>query len=72
MSYMFHDCINLKNLNISSFDAEKVIYIAGIFYGCPDNIIESNKSIFKNFVEDELNMVENLNESIIYNKYNKA
>ncbi len=34
MSYMFHDCRELKNLDVSSFNTAKVTKMSNMFYGC--------------------------------------
>ena len=38
MEGMFYNCVNLNNLDLSSFDSKNVAYIRSIFYACPDNI----------------------------------
>ena len=54
MSYLFSHCQNLDYLNLSSFDTDKVNKIEGIFFRCKKNIIESNKSKFNKFNEDDM------------------
>ena len=53
MSEIFKGCINLINLNISSFITANVSNIDGIFKNCKEKIIDSNKSRFENFYFDE-------------------
>ena len=54
MKNMFRECNNLKDLQISSFDTQKVKEIYGIFYKCQKKIIESNLYLFKNFDYEDL------------------
>ena len=49
MQYMFSGNNNLENLNLSTFDSNKTSNASGIFYNCPENIINSNLYIFKKF-----------------------
>ena len=50
---MFYDCSKLKNLDLSSFDTQKVEKIRGIFHGVNAKIT-TNKLIFKEFQKDIL------------------
>ena len=34
MSYMFYNCSNLTNINLSSFDTKKLKHMSGMFLGC--------------------------------------
>ena len=52
MSGMFHECKNLKKLNLSSFNTENVIYIKSIFYWC--DISNFDLSCFNKFDKNEM------------------
>ena len=54
MSFMFAYCCQLNNLNISSFDTNNVADKESMFYGCPDEIIKSNKSKLNKLNEENL------------------
>ena len=54
MSHMFDGCKKLKHLDLSSFDTDDVINVNSMFYDCPDNIYEFNKSKFKKFKKKKL------------------
>ena len=54
MDKMFSNCKNLNNLNLSSFDTKNVVEAESLFYGCPEKIINSNLSVFKNFDKEYL------------------
>ena len=47
MSGMLDGCINLNNLDLSSFDTKNVTNMTGMLYECLNEIFESNKSKFK-------------------------
>ena len=51
---MFAYCCQLNNLNISSFDTNNVADKESMFYGCPDEIIKSNKSKLNKLNEENL------------------
>ena len=46
MNCMFHSCENLENLDLSSFQTEKVRDMSLMFYGCK-SLINLNISNFK-------------------------
>jgi len=49
MNHMFTYCEILNNLDLSSFNVDKVTNISRIFVGCNKNVINSNKLTFKKF-----------------------
>jgi len=58
MKNMFSNCKELTNLNLSSFKIKKVKDVSGIFFGCQKKLIDSNKSVFKNFNIDDLTEIK--------------
>jgi surface protein len=60
---MFYNCNNLINLNLSKFNLTNVSKVDGIFHGCHKKMIDSNKSLFKNFNDNDLikEFIENIN-----------
>ena len=53
MSYMFYNCINLKKLNLSSFDTQNVVKITAIFANS-EHLLDSNADKFSRFDYDEM------------------
>ena len=51
---MFSYCEKLSNLDLSHFNIEKVTNIQGIFVGCKNDIISSNKSKFQKFNYEDM------------------
>ena len=45
-SYMFYNCVNLVNVNLSEFNTQNTIYTQGMFHGCT-NITSIDLSKFK-------------------------
>ena len=45
-SYMFYNCVNLVNVNLSEFDTQNTIYTQGMFHGCT-NLTSIDLSKFK-------------------------
>ena len=65
MCWMFCDCKKLNILNLSSFFVDNVINAEGIFFGCPENIRESNLHYFKKYNKNDL-IKERYNEIDIF------
>ena len=38
VTYMFHMCISLNELNLANFTRNILINIDDVFYGCPDEL----------------------------------
>ena len=51
MSWMFSGCSSLKELNLSNFNTNNVIYMSYMFSKCPDQLKLKIKSQYKNFQE---------------------
>ena len=54
MRNMFKNCSSLESLDLSSFDTKNVKEINSIFNECSKEIIDSNRSKFKNFKYEDM------------------
>ena len=52
MSYMFYGCSSLKELNLSNFNTNNVIYMSYMFNGCSKELKNKIKSDNKNIKEE--------------------
>ena len=51
MSWMFHGCSSLKELNLSNFNTNNVTNMCGMFSKCSDELKLKIISQYKNFQE---------------------
>ena len=48
MSYMFHGCLSLKELNLNNFNTNTVTSMHSMFSGCSNELIMKIKNQYKN------------------------
>ena len=68
MSFMFYECLSLKEFNLNNFNTNNVIDMDGMFWGCSNELIMKIKTQYENIKLISLTLlVLNLERSNSFN-----